>query len=686
MPKLRSGNFATVFTVQSSTSQQWGVKCFTRFVDHQELRYRSISEALRAVRKPWRVDFDYLPEGVMCDGKWYPALKMEWIEATELIPFVERHLRDPAKLADLALKFARMVEDLATLGVAHGDLQHSNLLVTPAGELKLIDYDGMYVPSLANMGACETGLANYQSPARTMSTWGPYLDNFSAWVIYASLVALVIEPTLWTLLRDQDDEALLFKKDDFVDQRTSRAFQVLSQSHVPDLQTIGAGVKALWVSDVRAIPPLDPSALPALGGRFAITASPQSTAVNSPPSAPVPGWASQAQGGVQDQVPTVPSGSAWIAGHLAPVPLVDFQPPKTAARVLAALALIAVVASVTVGELHLLPDLMFGLIAEVVVVLFLVISIALFRRTSESREKHAKLVSLRKLKAEGSASTREVARAERARKEIERREQKEIATITKQAEKAKTSEQKELAKADRQLQSQIGSLETQRRRLASSESSETGKALRLLQQHHVHNYLSSQMIGSARIPGIGQTLVRSLADHGIRTAADFSGIRYQTGPRGGQQLFLSTRHGLVHPSGIGDKKAQALENWRRNMEYAAMASQPTSLPAMQLQAIRMKYTQQRQAFANQEQAARTQAAQEQRQITVKWAAIRAGFSSELTTTRQRFAQERAQSDSQLIAVRKNADAAVLRQELAERGIAAYRRVSYGRYLAGIVRS
>jgi thiamine kinase-like enzyme len=32
-------------------------------------------------------------------------------------------------------------------GVAHGDLQHGNILVAN-GKPKLIDYDGMYVPAL----------------------------------------------------------------------------------------------------------------------------------------------------------------------------------------------------------------------------------------------------------------------------------------------------------------------------------------------------------------------------------------------------------------------------------------------------------------------------------------------------------------------------------------------------------
>ena len=83
---------------ESSTSQRWAVKCFTRFVDHQEERYQRISEALRTVKKPWRVEFDYLSEGVMCEGHWYPALKMEWVDAVELIPFIEKHLWDPQSL------------------------------------------------------------------------------------------------------------------------------------------------------------------------------------------------------------------------------------------------------------------------------------------------------------------------------------------------------------------------------------------------------------------------------------------------------------------------------------------------------------------------------------------------------------------------------------------------------------
>ena len=285
-----------------------------------------------------------------------------------------------------------MVRDLATLGIAHGDLQHGNLLVTSSGELKLIDYDGMYVPSLAKMGACELGHANYQSPARTSSTWGPYLDNFSAWVIYASLVALTIEPSLWTLLRNQGDEALLFTKDDFGDQRASRAFQVLSQSQLPDLKAIGAGIKGLWATDVRTIPALDPGLLP--------TPSAKSTAISPPPFAsaspasttlPVPDWVTQVQAGRQAGSQPLQTGTAWITGHLPALPLVEFQPSRVIGRLIAGLAFAAIATSAILAGVGLVPLVTVALATGISLLLFIALSLALFRRTPACKDKRAKL-------------------------------------------------------------------------------------------------------------------------------------------------------------------------------------------------------------------------------------------------------------------------------------------------------
>jgi hypothetical protein len=117
-----------------------------------------------------------------------------------------------------------------------------------------------------------------------------------------------------------------------------------------------------------------------------------------------------------------------------------------------------------------------------------------------------------------------------------------------------------------------------------------------------------------------------------------------------------------------------------------MATQPSSLPSAQALAIRAKYTQERQMLANQEQAARLQAADDQRQLAQKWATTHNSISGELVTTRQTFAQERAQVDLQLATTQKQVNTAVWQRELAEREVAAYRNVRYRRYIAGVIKT
>src|SRR5439155_9947810 len=98
-------------------------------------------------------------------------------------------------------------------GISHGDLQHGNVLVV-GGELRLIDYDGMFVPEFAGTMSKECGHLNYQHPARTEFDYGPSLDNFSSWVIAVSLAAVCVHPELWTKYSG-GDECLIFRREDF---------------------------------------------------------------------------------------------------------------------------------------------------------------------------------------------------------------------------------------------------------------------------------------------------------------------------------------------------------------------------------------------------------------------------------------------------------------------------------------
>src|ERR1035437_6340519 len=79
IPYGRSGNFATVFKLQSLTGV-WAVKCFTREPHDSKDRYAAISDCLSKLRSPFMVDFTYIQHGIRVRGQWYPVVKMQWAE------------------------------------------------------------------------------------------------------------------------------------------------------------------------------------------------------------------------------------------------------------------------------------------------------------------------------------------------------------------------------------------------------------------------------------------------------------------------------------------------------------------------------------------------------------------------------------------------------------------------------
>jgi hypothetical protein len=84
IPLPCSGNFADVYQVRCPDDQRWAVKCFTREVAGLHQRYDAISRHLRQAKLPFTVDFSYLDDGIRVRGRWYPVLKMEWVEGLTL--------------------------------------------------------------------------------------------------------------------------------------------------------------------------------------------------------------------------------------------------------------------------------------------------------------------------------------------------------------------------------------------------------------------------------------------------------------------------------------------------------------------------------------------------------------------------------------------------------------------------
>ncbi|MEI6065436.1 MAG: pentapeptide repeat-containing protein, partial [Pseudanabaena sp. ELA748] len=224
---LWSGNFATVYKLTLG-DRAWAVRCFTRTPQSDvQRRYRLISEYLSQHQIPYLVDFEFLTQGVLVKGEWYPILKMDWVQGSELDRYIGEYIHDSQVLLRLERQLKQLQNDLQQVGIAHGDLQHGNIMVNAHGDLKLVDYDGMYVPALRGAPPLEVGHPNYQPPMRSLNDFGDRLDEFSFEVISLSLRALATEPNLWNIFHE-DNKNLIFRQNDFQEPESSPVFNAIT--------------------------------------------------------------------------------------------------------------------------------------------------------------------------------------------------------------------------------------------------------------------------------------------------------------------------------------------------------------------------------------------------------------------------------------------------------------------------
>jgi hypothetical protein len=214
LPRPICGTFASVYELVGD-QRRWAVKCFLRNTPDLHGRYAKISDQLQKNRSlGYFVDFEYQQQAIRVQGELFPLVKMEWIEACQLNTFIEQNLSNLDVLAKLSRHWDKLVADLQAANIAHGDLQHGNILVTANSEIRLIDYDGMWVPSLEGESSNETGHPDFQLPTRTQNDFHANIDAFSAAVIQTAISALICDQSLWDKYNNGDN--LLFRRRDFV--------------------------------------------------------------------------------------------------------------------------------------------------------------------------------------------------------------------------------------------------------------------------------------------------------------------------------------------------------------------------------------------------------------------------------------------------------------------------------------
>ncbi len=251
LPKPVTGNFASVYRFETG-QKLIAVKCFLRNVPDQQQRYKHLSQFMAANHTPYIVDFEYVSRGIRVKTDWYPILKMDWVEGIAFDQYLRKHVGNRANIERLLSQLAKLVGELKRIGIAHGDLQHGNIIVQPS-DLRLVDYDGMFIPTLTGETSNELGHPSYQHPQRTATTFSATLDDFSAWLIYSSLFILTLEPMLFKKYAG-GDECILFRHTDLKDPDNSRLFRELLNHPIAEIKARGELIKRLAECPISRIP------------------------------------------------------------------------------------------------------------------------------------------------------------------------------------------------------------------------------------------------------------------------------------------------------------------------------------------------------------------------------------------------------------------------------------------------
>lgn len=251
LPRVMSGNFASVYELRT-TPGRWAIRCFVRQVPGQQGRYARLSQYLNSLNVPYLVKFEYLLKGILVKGEWYPIVKMQWVEGSPLNTYLEENFTNPQAMHKLASDFREMLKSMRELKIAHGDLQHGNIMVTPQGELRLVDYDGMYAPVFGRGRAPELGHANFQHPRRTADYYEEGLDNFSAIVLYTTFRALAVQPGLWDKFYQVDN--LLLASSDYKAPLQSATFDALKNTNDPQVQQLAELLIKTSCAGVEQVP------------------------------------------------------------------------------------------------------------------------------------------------------------------------------------------------------------------------------------------------------------------------------------------------------------------------------------------------------------------------------------------------------------------------------------------------
>ena len=244
-PVMTSGNFAVVLKMQNpKTGETFALKCFTQEQDGRAEAYRQIMEEMRYVRSPYFLNLQYIERGIWAgDYDWdecFPVVLMPWVEGEPLDQHIIRLARtNPERLHLVAYEFSVMASWLVNQPFAHGDIKPDNILVRADGSMVLVDYDGLFVPSMLGTPSREAGTPAFRHPNRPRMPFDERIDDFPLASINLSLYLIALQPEL--LQKYGAKDRLLFTETDYQNLSQCKLLkEILALCHDAQLQRLYA--------------------------------------------------------------------------------------------------------------------------------------------------------------------------------------------------------------------------------------------------------------------------------------------------------------------------------------------------------------------------------------------------------------------------------------------------------------
>ena len=229
-PYRSSGAFAVVFKMQDkSTGKCYALKCFTEEQEGRADAYRQIADELDMVDSPYITSVKYMEKELFvdsqCEEDEFPVLLMDWVEGETMETYISSNYCNQYAMSMLCYRFGKMAAWLRTQSFAHGDVKPDNIIVRPDGSLTLVDYDGMFVPSMKGCKSPTIGTKDFSHPLRTMDDFDETIDDFSLASIALSLKAISMNSTLLDTYGASD--RLLFSEKDYRTPSNSKVISAL---------------------------------------------------------------------------------------------------------------------------------------------------------------------------------------------------------------------------------------------------------------------------------------------------------------------------------------------------------------------------------------------------------------------------------------------------------------------------